>query len=264
MRARIKFSKYDTMRFIGHLDIQRYFQRLFNRANLPMKYSEGFHPHQILSFAQPLSLGVTSDGEYLDIELTEDVDTDEITKILNEKASQGIFINKTVRISDREDNKKLVTCMSLIERAVYLIIIKDDAPCFDIKKVLSDFLSSEKINVIKKTKKGEKEIDLKEFIYEVYDFTSEPDPVYIDPSAKPVVTTDMINSSIVHAPDYVNGRRFIISLAAGSEININPELFINTLSETMNCDFDSKYCRIHRMELLGRNKNESVPLCQIL
>lgn len=252
------------MRFIGHLDVQRYFQRLFNRTNLPMRYSEGFHPHQLLSFAQPLSLGVTSDGEYLDIELTEDVDPDEITKALNEKASAGIFINKTVRISDRELNKKLVTCMSLIERATYLIILKDDAPECNLSAELSKLLANESLNVIKKTKKGEKEINLKELIYEVYDYSDELTTIYQDPTCKMVVKPEDIEADTLHAPEYDNGRKFIISLAAGSEININPELVINALAASSGLDLTMEKVRIHRMDLLGGSKNESVSLCQIL
>ena len=57
------------MKFIGHLDMMRYFQKAIRRANIPIAYSGGFSPHQIMSFAAPLGVGITSDGEYLDIEV---------------------------------------------------------------------------------------------------------------------------------------------------------------------------------------------------
>ncbi len=69
MRIRIKFRKFGVMRFVGHLDIMRYFQKAMRRANIDIAYTEGFSPHQIMSFAAPLGLGLTSDGEYLDIEV---------------------------------------------------------------------------------------------------------------------------------------------------------------------------------------------------
>ena len=59
MRIRIKFRKYGVMRFIGHLDIMRYFQKAMRRANIDIAYSEGFSPHQIMSFAAPLGVGIT-------------------------------------------------------------------------------------------------------------------------------------------------------------------------------------------------------------
>mgnify|MGYP003549721286 FL=1 len=69
IKVRIKFSKHGVMRFIGHLDIMRYFQKVFRRAEIDIAYSGGFSPHQIMSFAQPLGVGLESDGEYMDVEL---------------------------------------------------------------------------------------------------------------------------------------------------------------------------------------------------
>lgn len=69
MKIRIKFRKYGVMKFIGHLDMMRYFQKAMRRAEIDIAYSEGFSPHQIMSFAAPLGVGITSDGEYLDIEV---------------------------------------------------------------------------------------------------------------------------------------------------------------------------------------------------
>ena len=69
MKIRIKFRKYGTMKFIGHLDVMRYFQKAIRRAEVNIRYSEGFSPHQIMSFAAPLGVGITSEGEYVDIEV---------------------------------------------------------------------------------------------------------------------------------------------------------------------------------------------------
>ena len=68
-KVRLKFSKNGPIRFIGHLDVMRYFQKVNRRAEVDIKHSEGYSPHQILSFALPLSVGATSDGEYLDMTL---------------------------------------------------------------------------------------------------------------------------------------------------------------------------------------------------
>ena len=69
MKIRIKFAKQGTMKFIGHLDVMRYFQKAMRRADVDIRYSEGFSPHQIMSFASPLGVGLTSVGEYMDIEV---------------------------------------------------------------------------------------------------------------------------------------------------------------------------------------------------
>ena len=57
------------MKFIGHLDTMRFFQKAIRRADIPVAYSEGFSPHMIMSFAAPLGVGTTSSGEYFDMQL---------------------------------------------------------------------------------------------------------------------------------------------------------------------------------------------------
>ena len=71
MKVRIKFTKTGAMKFVGHLDTMRYFQKAIRRAELPVAFSGGYSPHMIMSFAAPLGVGTTSMGEYFDMELTE-------------------------------------------------------------------------------------------------------------------------------------------------------------------------------------------------
>ena len=66
MKIRIKYSKLGNLKFIGHLDVMRYFQKEIRRAGLDVSYSKGYSPHHIISFAAPLAMGITSDGEYFD------------------------------------------------------------------------------------------------------------------------------------------------------------------------------------------------------
>ena len=67
MNVRVRFAKYGAVKFIGHLDVLRYFQKAVRRSGLKIAYSQGFHPHQIMSFASPLGVGITSEGEYMDM-----------------------------------------------------------------------------------------------------------------------------------------------------------------------------------------------------
>ena len=103
MKARIKFRKYGAMRFIGHLDVMRYFQKALRRADIPIAFTGGYSPHMIMSFANPLGVGVTSDGEYFDIELTESISSENAVRQLNAAMVEGIDIVSFVEIPD---NKK--------------------------------------------------------------------------------------------------------------------------------------------------------------
>lgn len=62
MKLRMRFGKEGIVKFIGHLDIMRYFQKAFRRANVDITYSQGYHPHPCLSFASPLGVGLESRG----------------------------------------------------------------------------------------------------------------------------------------------------------------------------------------------------------
>ena len=92
MKIRIKFRKYGTMKFIGHLDVMRYFQKAIRRAEVNIRYSEGFSPHQIMSFAAPLGVGITSKGEYVDIEVLDTENSKKMVDRLNAVMSEGFEI----------------------------------------------------------------------------------------------------------------------------------------------------------------------------
>ncbi len=264
MRVRIKFAKFDTQRFLGHLDVMRYFQKLFNRSGLPVKYSEGYHPHQILSFAQPLGLGITSDGEYLDMELSVEIPCDEILQALRNGLSHGYEIIECVKLADRQVNEKLVTSMSLITRANYYLILKDGSFSEQLKNAACQLMSDKDITVLKKTKKGEKEIDIRPFIYEIGFYNGKLTELYVKESVNRTILEENLHQNILHAPSFENETGLMISLSAGSDTNISPYLFISALINKTEINISQDSFRIHRMELLGGKETESVPLCKIL
>ena len=117
MKARIKFRKYGILRFIGHLDVMRFFQKLMRRADIPIAFTGGYSPHMIMSFASPLGIGLTSDGEYLDIELTAPVDSQEAVKRMNAECVEGIEVVSICQIPD----EKKMTGMTILAAADYLV-----------------------------------------------------------------------------------------------------------------------------------------------
>ena len=92
MKIRIKFAKYGTMKYIGHLDMMRFFQKAVRRAGIDVKYSEGFSPHQIMSFAAPLGVGLESTGEYMDLEVLTMTSPQEMMQMLNQVMVEGVEI----------------------------------------------------------------------------------------------------------------------------------------------------------------------------
>ena len=121
MKIRIKFSKQGNMRFIGHLDIMRYFQKAMRRADVDIRYSEGFSPHQIMSFAAPLGVGLTGSGEYLDIEVLSTESSGRMVERLNVQMAEGMEVLSFKRLPDSAGN-----AMSLVAACDYTVSLKKE------------------------------------------------------------------------------------------------------------------------------------------
>ena len=152
------------MKFIGHLDIMRYFQKSIRRANIPIAFSGGFSPHMIMSFAAPLGVGVTSSGEYFDMELTDTVPTKEIEERLNAVMADGVSVCSARQVEDG----KASTAMALVAAADYFVQFREGKePATSWREKLDGFLAQKEIIVTKKTKRSEKTIDIRPYIYEI-------------------------------------------------------------------------------------------------
>lgn len=165
MRYLIKFSKEDSIKFISHLDLMRTIQKIIRRADLPVEYSKGFNPHMSLSLAQPLSVGMSSKGEYMDLVLVEDLNEEFIKEKINENAPMTIRIievSKVIQITE----KKVPPSMALIDRANYSVKLPVEDGCAA-EKSLTALLEKSSWVTIKKSKKGEREIDIRPLIKDI-------------------------------------------------------------------------------------------------
>ncbi len=163
MKVRIKFAKSGPMRFIGHLDMMRFFQKAVRRAGIDVAYSEGFSPHQIMSFAAPLGVGLTSHGEYLDLEVKSHSGAEDMKRRLNEVMVEGMEILGVTMLENGAKN-----AMASVAAARYSVRFrKGCAPSFDWADRLAAFYQKSSIMVRKKTKKSEMDLDLKPHIYQL-------------------------------------------------------------------------------------------------
>lgn len=123
------------MRFIGHLDVMRYFQKAIRRAGIDIAYSGGFSPHQIMSFAAPLGVGLTSNGEYMDIEVVSAASSEDIKNSLNKAMVPGIEIVSVTKLSDNAMN-----AMASVTAAEYTVRFREGyEPSFDWAHLIDAF-----------------------------------------------------------------------------------------------------------------------------
>lgn len=162
MKIRIKFEKDGVMRYIGHLDIMRYFQKAIRRAEIDIKYSTGFSPHQIMSFAAPLGVGHISYGEYLDIEVNSHNGKQNMMECLNAAMVPGVRITNAVELPENVGN-----AMASVAAARYKVELKNsDEMRTDFIGLTDSFLGQDEILVTKQTKKQELTINIKPYIFE--------------------------------------------------------------------------------------------------
>lgn len=163
MRVRIKFSKHGVVKFIGHLDFMRYFQKAIRRAGIDVTYSSGFSPHQVMSFASPLGVGHCSNGDYFDIEVNSHTGKQDMMERLNGAMVPGVVVENIVALGENAGN-----AMASVAAAAYTLEWKEgyEIPS-DLEEAVLRFYSQDSIMVTKQTKKSILELDWKPGIYEM-------------------------------------------------------------------------------------------------
>lgn len=237
MKARLKFSKIGSMRFIGHLDVMRYFQKAFRRAEIEVSYSKGFSPHQLMSFASPLGIGLSSDAEYLDVTLEKSDSQEEMIERINAVMNDEITV-KDFTILDDEAKPS----MAMLSACDYVICIKldKDNPLTDdafAKEAVRKIKEAEKIEILKKTKRSEKVVDIKPNIYHIEN----------DMDAFKNETKNDYGSLELDTAFYKPV--FYCQLTAGSVVNIKPELVLEAMAKMNGFEYDTLDYQIHRLEM---------------
>jgi radical SAM-linked protein len=160
MILRVRFNKKNYLRYIGHLDLMKLFQRNFSRVGIPIRYSEGFNPKPRLSIANPLSLGIESEEEYMDVDLEDKISVEEFIKKMNSALPEDI------QIIDGKYLEKGDSISSLIEWAVYEIRFNllDSIDKTSFEEIIEKWLLKDEIIITRSRKKGRSKIEQQENI----------------------------------------------------------------------------------------------------
>lgn len=213
----LKYSRDERVKYISHLDFVRMFHRTVRRSGLKMVFSQGFNPHPVMTVACPLSVGITASGELMKIGFEDGYTEEEILSRLNGAFPPGFAISKVKRAEGKEPDFRK------IERGEYIIeaLVGENAD-IDADK----FINLPEILVMKKTKSGEKETDIKKMIHSV-DIISRTD--------------DTVTLKAV--------------LDCGNISNLKPDTLISAMNKYIpNCD--CKFYKIHRSALLRADNSE--------
>ena len=140
MRIRITFSKQGALRYTGHLDLHKLWERAARRAELPLAYSQGFHPQPKMNIAAALPLGFSSRCELLDMRLEQDILLDGLATKLNGTMPEGIRVTQIEEVDEREP-----ALQTQVASAEYEVTLKETGFGSDLKRRIDSVMESESI-----------------------------------------------------------------------------------------------------------------------
>ena len=220
--VRLKFCKVGKLQYISHLDLQRTFNRILVRACIPVWYSQGFNPHIKLVFSTPLSVGSESVCEYLDIRLSREMPLDELKEKLNAEMTDEFYITDVYE--PKND-------FSSIAYASYDIVIHTEGASQIMADKIKEILSTSPLNMIKKGKSGEREIDI----------------------------IPLIKEAMAEYSEQSGNILLNVLLSASSTQYLNPEMLITALKERtgiLSGDMTEEYYSILRTSLRKEDLSE--------
>lgn len=224
--VRFKFMRTGPVRYLGHLDMLRYFQKAVMKAELDAKYTEGFHPHQIMSFAYPLGVGMETYGDYMDLEMNACDDAEALMDRLNAVMHEGIKVTGAVILRE-----KALNAMAAVAEADYELAVADegasDTDSGAAQKVLCDAISE---------------------LMSKVEITGGKSAKNIRPGIR---TLECKNDS-------GNELRLVMRLSSGSKLNVRPADVFEKLCETeavIESGMKFKVTHLYRMEIYGNDKD---------
>ncbi len=194
--VRIRFVKKGNLQYVSHLDLQRTLHRVLIRAGIPMWYTKGFNPHPKISFGYPLSIGTESVCEFLDMRIEREISMQDIMEQMNCELTDEMYVY---------DAYEAKTDANDVAFADYTVKICTTGGGPALAGKIAAVLARDELYMIKKTKSGDKEINL----------------------------IPLIDSSKIGWCDECKSVVMNLRLATGSAQNLNPELLISALKREL-------------------------------
>jgi len=232
---RFRYTRDASLQYIAHLDMLRLFERALRRSELPVAHTQGFNPRMKLVFGLPMSIGLSSEAEYADIETERPVSPDLFIRTLNQHLPVGMQVLEAVSLAGSDN------VMGRVAAARYRISLKavPALPASDMALLFSRLMDAERLPVMKKGKKGLREIDIRPLIFSAV-LRQSPESIG-DPEREPC------QESVLE-----------VFISAGADDNLRPDLLIEAWSRLVSVPF--AILSLHRLALYASVENEWLSL----
>lgn len=226
MRMIVAFKKTSQVRHIGHLDMQRAIQRALRRSGLPIRYSNGFNPHALLSFASPLAVGVAGDEELFEVGVEPDATEEMFRRELPGSLPASLPMVNVRLVED--DHPKL---MAALMTASYEVRMDRCEASEAMAANVDALLTRTEIQAVRKTKSTEKLCDIRPMFHELRVETQDDETV------------------------------FYMRVDAMEQKALKPDLLLKTLAEQAGVELP--YYRLKRLKLWGEKDRLPVGLMEL-
>lgn len=243
MRALYQFAKLRRLRFVSHLDLQRFMQMALRRTSLPVAYSQGFNPHPVMSFASALAVGWTSDCEILDVKLSRNIDE---AFAFREMASALPPDMPLKRVRLVEDSHPAM--MAQLRMAEYRIHLSGEGAEATADAV-EGYLAEPSVIALRKTKSGEKPADIRPMTIALCREQTNARELSQAQAVETAPLTDYTSVGIDRDGELVSGITLRATLMLTEKATLKPDLLISVLAKR--AGVDTPRADIHRLRLLG-------------
>jgi len=222
MRAMIRFGKQPRLRFISHLDLQRFFQRALNRTGLPIAFSQGFNPHPLLSFGSALALGWTSEYEIIDVKLAVPMGRKRTEEAMRAALPVDLPVLEVKLVDDKHPAP-----MAMVYASDYEIELSGETAEATLNAI-DTFLAKDVVMAMRKTKSGEKEVDIRPWAFSI-ERTEKGMNVRLKATEKDTLKPDLLVRTLaaiagVDAPEAKIHRKCLLGADADGELKPLMEL----------------------------------------
>ncbi len=253
MRALYQFAKLSRLKFVSHLDLQRFMQMALRRTELPVAYSQGFNPHPVMAFASALAVGWTSDYEILDVKLSSPVSEEFAFKEMAAALPPDMPLKRVRLVDDSHP-----AMMAALRMAEYQILL-DGTGAEAAASAILGYMAEKSVIALRKTKSGEKPADIRAMTCAL---SVEPTEVSMGDAQTGSSACVSNRTSVCLRDTSTNGAVVLrATLMLTEKATLKPDLLVKTLSERAGVPAPSM--QIHRLRLMGEGPKGAVDLMDL-
>jgi len=255
MRALYQFKKLSRLKFVSHLDLQRFMQMALRRTELPVAYSQGFNPHPVMAFASALAVGWTSECEIVDVKLSEKVSEEFAFSQMAAALPPDMPLRRVRLVEDGHP-----AMMASLRTAEYRILLGGEG-ALAAAAAIDGYLAESSVIALRKTKSGEKPADIRAMTIAL---ATEQTEVYNE-NGKPTEYANCVNNSTSVCIDAGGPAEAPVALRATlmltEKATLKPDLLVSTLAARAGVATPSM--QIHRLRLMGEGPRGATDLMDL-